>query len=419
VTEPLISDGHLNSRERRKLVAVIAGACAFGYAAALALMLMQGNWVIDAQGRPLVVDFVSFWAAGHLALNHAAVFAYDPHLQHIAEAAAVGHRFEGALPWPYPPAFLFVAAVLALLPYGASFLAWCAATLAGYATLVAAIARCRTALVLACAAPWVLANAIPGQNGFLTAILIGLALMSLERRPALAGLLFGLLSYKPQFGILVPLALAAGGHWRAFFWAATGALATNLAAGAVFGFATFDGLVHALMHNAKNYLVNDAFGESGWRKIDSFYGLARATGFPASVAADLQGIVTVLTALAVTLCWRARLPFALKAAVLAAAVPLATPYVFVYDLPMLGIAAAFVFRHGAFDKTDSALLATTVPSIFAPVWFALPTPLFASLAVAALAARRCIAALADSPHMQSALGDNTRGRLAEGASRSA
>src|SRR5262249_44087813 len=162
----------------------------------------------------------SFWAAGHLALKHAAVSAYDPALQHAAEVSAVGHKFPGALPWPYPPVFLFVAAFLALLPYAAAFAAWCVSTLAAYAAVVGPIAKRWGAAGLACAAPWALANAIPGQNGFLTAALIGLPLFLLEKRPGLAGLILGLLSYKPQFGILFPLAFAAGGYWRAFLWAA-------------------------------------------------------------------------------------------------------------------------------------------------------------------------------------------------------
>ena len=60
-----------------------------------------------------------------------------------------------------------------------------------------------------------------GQTGFLTAALLTGGVLCLERREALAGILFGLLAYKPQFGLLIPLVLVAGGYWRAI--AAAGA----------------------------------------------------------------------------------------------------------------------------------------------------------------------------------------------------
>ena len=48
------------------------------------------------------------------------------------------------------------------------------------------------------------------------AALIAFALVQLDRRPVLAGILFGLLAYKPQFGLMIPLVLIATQRWRAF-----------------------------------------------------------------------------------------------------------------------------------------------------------------------------------------------------------
>jgi alpha-1,2-mannosyltransferase len=62
--------------------------------------------------------------------------------------------------------------------------------------------------VAAIAFPGALITMAHGQNGFRTMALLGGALMLLERRPIFGGVLFGLLSYKPQFGVLVPLFLA-------------------------------------------------------------------------------------------------------------------------------------------------------------------------------------------------------------------
>ena len=67
------------------------------------------------------------------------------------------------------------------------------------------VTRDRLWLLLALAFPAVFVNLGHGHNGFLTAALLGAALVVLDARPILAGILFGLLAYKPQFGVLIPL----------------------------------------------------------------------------------------------------------------------------------------------------------------------------------------------------------------------
>jgi len=66
------------------------------------------------------------------------------------------------------------------------------------------------------------------------ALLAG-ACLNLEKRPALAGLFIGLLCYKPQLGLLLPLVLIAGRHWRAFLCAAVTTIAFCAVATLVFG----------------------------------------------------------------------------------------------------------------------------------------------------------------------------------------
>src|SRR5438105_147271 len=74
-----------------------------------------------------------------------------------------------------------------------------------------------------------------GQNGFLTATLLGGGLIFLERRPILAGVLLGLLAYKPQFGLLIPLVLLATGRWTAIAAATVTVLSACSATLIVFG----------------------------------------------------------------------------------------------------------------------------------------------------------------------------------------
>jgi arabinofuranan 3-O-arabinosyltransferase len=311
--------------------------------------------------------------------------------EHAAELAAIGHPFTELLGWAYPPAFLFVVAGLACLPYVPGYILWCATTLAFQASVVAAIARDRAALLIACAMPWVPIEFLLGQNGLLTAALIGLAFVLFEKRPLLGGIALGLLICKPQFGVLFPLALVAGGHWRAFWAAAATAVAVNVAAGFAFGFATFGAFFHALSDAAGSHLLRS---DLGWNKLQSIYGLLRWLGAPGTTAWTAQALLCAMLAAGVVFCWRSRdIPYPLKAALLAAAVPLATPYIFYYDVPVLAVAAAFLWRHRAFDKFELAVVAFATLWLFAPFLVNAPSALLVTAALMLLALRRCYATL--------------------------
>jgi alpha-1,2-mannosyltransferase len=181
--------------------------------AALIYLLVTATGLIDMQGRPLGTDFSSFYATGTHVLDGHPEAPYDLARQHAREQAIFGLAtpFYG---WLYPPFFLFIAAALALLPYGVALATWQAVTLGLYLLAVRAIlisSHCpekgeshrRAAsgwLLLALAFPAVLVNLGHGQNGFLTAALLGGALAVLDRRPLVAGLLFGLLAYNRNSG---------------------------------------------------------------------------------------------------------------------------------------------------------------------------------------------------------------------------
>src|SRR5258708_23754680 len=126
--------------------------------------------------------------------------------------------------WLYPPIFLFVVTPLALLPYPIALAVWQGASFALYLAVIATILRpirndhtiARLWLIVAAAFPACFVNLGHGQNGFLSAGLFGAALAMLAPRPVLSGVLFGLLAYKPQIGLLIPVALMAAGQWGPF-----------------------------------------------------------------------------------------------------------------------------------------------------------------------------------------------------------
>ena len=182
------------------------------------LFLVAGtHGLIVPLDAPTSTDFVSFYAAGSLADAGTPELAYNQMAHHAAEeqatAPGVEYRF-----FYYPSVYLLLCTLLARLPYLVAFLGFEAVTLAVYLIVMSRILgeHTFTALVPVLAFPAVFWTLGLGQNAFLTAALFGAATLCIDRRPITAGLLFGALCYKPHFGLLVPVALAAGGHWRAF-----------------------------------------------------------------------------------------------------------------------------------------------------------------------------------------------------------
>jgi hypothetical protein len=149
-----------------RLVALIGLTLALCYLVVLGNAYLGGNFLIDAQGRPIANDFVNVWAAGRLTLDGNSAAAYNWPVHKAAEVRAVGHDFANYYGWHYPPTFLFVAAALAALPYLTAAIVWLAATLAAYAATLAGILRSRAGILLALGFPAALWNVTAGQNGF-------------------------------------------------------------------------------------------------------------------------------------------------------------------------------------------------------------------------------------------------------------
>jgi len=361
----LLRSGAWLTRERIRLIAaavLIASVAGFLY------LVVTANGLVDQQGRPLGTDFSDVYAAGTYVLDGHPEAPFDPARQHAREQQIFGEAtpFYG---WHYPPFFLFAAAALALMPYGIALAVWQAVTLGLYLLTIRAIVRSALQdnltfqradwILLALAFPAVLINVGHGQNGFLTAALLGAALLQLDRRPILAGILFGLLAYKPQFGLLIPVVLAASGRWRSFVAAAGTVVLLALATTFAFGPHVWQAFLDSTRFTRVVALEQ---GDTGWYKIQSLFAWARMWGASVTVAYALQGTLIVALGAALIWLWRNTAPYPLKAAALCLAAILATPYTFDYDMMVLASAIAFVAvdglarGFGPWEKTALAAL---------------------------------------------------------------
>src|SRR6185295_6429103 len=271
--------------------------------------------------------------------------------------------------WCYPPFLLFVAAVLALMPYAMALLVWQLSTLLLYLGMLALVIRTaagpsapdllrdRLWLLLATAFPAVFVNLGHGHNGFLTAALLGTALVVLDARPVLAGVLFGLLSYKPQFGVMIPLVLLATARWRTFASAAGTVAVLALISTLAFGVDIWRAFADSMPFTREVVLEQ---GGTGWYKIQSVFSWVRMWGGGVPLAYAVQGGVTLALAASLIWLWRSDADRALKGAALVIASILATPYSLDYDMMALAPAIAFVaingFQRGFATWEKSALV---------------------------------------------------------------
>src|ERR1700761_7883146 len=345
-------------------------------------------WIFDPDGLGSPTDFVNVWAAGQLALQGHPVQAWDWDIQKPIEVAELGQSFIGYFAWHYPPPFLFVASLLARFPYGAAFAGWVCVSAIPYLVVMRAIVGRPFGWVLALAVPTVISNGLVGQNGFLTAALIGGTLYLIPARPWLAGICLGLLSYKPQYGLLFPLVLIATSHWRVFFSAAVTAIALAIASWLAFGTESWQAFFHWMPMFSQAFLTE---GKAPWWKLQSLFAMVRYLGGTEQLAWIFQWVLSAAVAVVLVVMWRSRISYSLKAAALATGTLLITPYLFMYDVMVLAIAAGFLVRIGlrpGFRPYELAALGCAAAPIFYFIVSGVPVGLGSTLIVATLIMRR-------------------------------
>jgi hypothetical protein len=349
------------------------------------------GWIYEGQGLGSPTDFINVWSAGRLVLDGHPAWAYDWNIQKAVQVAVLGQDYPGNFAWHYPPPFLFIAALLAKLPYPVAFAGWAMVSAVPYLVAMRAIVGRPFGLLLALAFPVVFTNVLVGQNGFLTAGLIGGTLVLLPTRPILAGICLGLLSYKPQYGALFPLVLIAAAQWRAFLSAAVTTVVLAAASCLAFGIASWQAFFNWMPMFSQAFLVE---GRAPFGKMQSVFALVRYFDGGETLAWTLHWIVIAIVAVSLAWLWRSHVRYEWKAAGLAIGALLATPYLFLYDVMVLAVAIGFVVRVGlaeGFHRHEVPMLGAAFAAIVAYQWLgAAPTGLAAMLLVAAIVVLRVV-----------------------------
>ena len=297
--------------------------------------------LVDPKGYTIISDLTVFWVAAHFGLAGHASAAYS--IPQLREAVlAIDQGVKGSFGWFYPPTFYLLILPLGILPYLPAYLAFMLPTLACYVLVIYRIVPRNETLWILGSFSGIWMNLLRGQNGFLTAALAGAALLCMERRPILSGILFGLLIIKPHLALLFPVALIAIGAWRILLIAAAVSIGFMVTGTAILGVNTFSAWLHAM--NAARELM-EGNGPAYWTHMPTIFSFFRLIGAPITVSYGAHMIVASCAIASVWWVWRHCTSLELRGAVLTAATCLVSPYLLEYDLTWIALPIAWLSKH--------------------------------------------------------------------------
>jgi hypothetical protein len=316
------------------------------------------SWVepIPRDGSTLVVgrDFLNFWMYGRAAWMPDPGRFYDPQIYNDALAALLGPGYPGQN-WSYPPSIMLVAAWFGRLPYLPALLCWTALGLGLFVWTAWHYVGRDQRLVAVLLAPAVVFGLMSGQSSLVTAAMLLAIFAVLDRRPLLAGILIGLLTLKPQLGVLFPIMLAASGRWRVFAIAAATAIVLAGASVLWFGPQAWIAFVRDGLP-VQNLVLADP-ERIGTPFYPTIFMNVRGAGASYGVAMAVQACFSVFAAGAVFFAYRFRRDadrHMLTALFLACSIA-AVPYLLSYDTLATAAIAVVLIAAGKLDARGEIL----------------------------------------------------------------
>jgi len=305
------------------------------------VLVFSFNLVTEIAGTntiasPYGVDFGVYYTAGRMVLAGDTHNLYNEAVHHAALEENLNRTLPFYLPWLYPPTFLLVIVPISLLSYPVALVLWLTVTL-GLAVFAVylLVPKHKSLALLACGFPGVIMNLRWGQNGFLNTALIGFGLYFLEGNPVLAGLMFGLLTYKPQLAFFSLLLLFVTKKWKVLLWAIVFTLGGAIVSGFAFGFDSWVNFVQSLTNTTSGLL------DQNWKALaviqPSLFITLRLAGIKDSINYIILGVIGIIVTLAARWVWKHTDRLALKGTVLVLGTLLVIPYFLQYDMMILSI----------------------------------------------------------------------------------
>ncbi len=289
-------------------------------------------------------DFLAFYTAGEFALRGEAASAYDFQAFDAALKARAPLEHVGMM-WQYPPAMFFIVAPFALLPYKISYILW---TVAGWSALGFSLRRIgmrgEMLRILLCSSTCVSVLSF-GQISMATAGLLFLAAYKPKANWIVAGIAAGLLTIKPQLGLLIPFAFLALGAWRTIAVACATAALLHLPTLLAFGIESWPAFFDAAFRFQVE--ISGAASMTPPRGMTTLFGQLKLIGVAGDTAMMAQIALTAGLAVMTVFVFRRPVDALAKAAFLGAAAILAAPYAYGYEMTALLLAGVVAARAAA------------------------------------------------------------------------
>ncbi|MBL8709478.1 MAG: DUF2029 domain-containing protein [Rhodospirillaceae bacterium] len=333
-------------------------------ATAALLVLGLRAWILGdphLRGHMIGFDFVNLWSGAHLAHLGAvgSLFDFDAYNQFVRAHFGAGYPLHL---WSYPPHFLTLIYPLAAFDYFPALLIWSAVTLLVFVWGLRQLGFRGSDLILLALGPATAMNIFSGQTGLLAAGLLFAVIGNFGHRPWLAGICAGLLTIKPQLGLLVPLLLLVQWQWRVVLAGAlTLAVLVSLSL-LWFGSEPWQGFRDmTLPLGVRVMLSADMAGaiplRPGWGTGLQLLGLPVAAAFAIQSAIAIALVAATLW----LMWWRPRFHAATPVvgprlwAPLLMATLLVTPYLHNYDLTLMAPVVLWCWRDPALAANPSSL----------------------------------------------------------------
>jgi hypothetical protein len=312
------------------------------YLASAGLPPIDKPWV-DGTHFVLGRDFLNTWMGGRSAFFGGPAPWFNLHVYNEALSQMLGVPYQEHY-WSYPPDVMLFIWPFGLMAYLPAYIAWCLIGIGLY-LLACSGAVPRERLLLLAVAPGVAVCVFFGQNGFYTAALLIGGLLNLDRRPVLAGVLFGILTIKPQIGLLLPVILLLERRWLTIASAMVTTAVLVALTGILFGWNIWIEFWQKVVPQQQALMV-----DGGGLLYASVYFGARLLHLPFSVDWALQWTVSALVFAAVVWTyWKRRDPV-LSFAFFITATFLFTPYILNYDMVVFGFVVALLR-----DRADNTM----------------------------------------------------------------
>lgn len=307
-------------------------------------------WQLDPSGLTLGIehenklpywDFSNLWTGALFAREGNLSWLFDVQTYREELDAFFGVNLERQ-EWSYPPHILLVGTPLSFLPIFWAYILWTLGGLIALAFALRVFDLNRYVYIFVLLSPAIWLSVLLGQNGAIIAALFIGGLHYSDKKPILAGILFGLLTMKPHLGILIPFILIISGNWRTFFSAAVTTIILILTTYLMFGIEVWRGFFE-VTRPLMTSILEVEFPAAYHGNMITAFALARSIGAEVITSYGLQ-IVFAIAAIGFAMwIWRPSSEIGKNKRIILTGLCAiaATPYAYTYDGAIYYLAIAW------------------------------------------------------------------------------